>query len=222
MTRRFLFPPLHLGKLATITLVVAALATAVSPPLSAQGQLGLPPHGLRSLGNGQYEATMNVLVEHGDYATTADPACSPEYRPQLRRFLEAVVLAARWKPWLKVVAGPILGDLADRVDQELRQHGGTIAELLAPDRIAKCVPLAMAFPEGSNVEVFLSAGDGDRGASSCENEGPWIPCGVGHAAFVDLTINSNFVVATFKNWSHNRARWASMTVRFTPPPGWRP
>jgi hypothetical protein len=57
----------------------------IGSPLCAQppGQPGLPAPGIRSVGNGLYEATTQVLVQPGDYARDDWPSCQANSNAEL-------------------------------------------------------------------------------------------------------------------------------------------
>ena len=190
----------------------------------AAGQPGLPEPGLRALGNGQWEATAEVWVDASDQVNVEDPPCTKAPNDEIQKALAAVAVAATTNPYLKVVAGPIAGALAGELAKAAEKSGGTIGLLISPNRSARCAVVAIKIPNGSVVNGYkYLAGDGDKGVSPCPTDGHgWPVCTCGWCRWEPAMQGTDAVAAVFKNWKHDRARWGSLTVTFTPPPGVTP
>jgi hypothetical protein len=176
----------------------------------------LPAPGVRALGDGSYDLTAEVWVDHGDYALNNNHPCSADHSAQIAALSAAVQKAISLKPELAVLASPLVNSLATEAVKFVAQQGGDLGGILVPDRAANCSLVAVKIPAGANVEaISYMAGDGGRGVSTCPGQ-PNQDCGVGWCRFDPATRDGQVVAALFRNWSHDRARWASLTVRYRP------
>ena len=181
-----------------------------------QGQPGLPAPGVRDLGNGSFDVTAEVWVDHGDYATSNDHPCSVDRTAEIAVLSAAVQKALALKPELALLASPLVNSLATEAVKFIAQQGGDLGAILVPERRANCALVAVKIPAGATVEaVSYMAGDGGRGVSTCPGQ-PNQDCGSGWCRFDPAVQDGQVVAAQFKNWSHDRARWASLTVRYRP------
>jgi hypothetical protein len=140
-------------------------------------------------------------------------------------------------PGSSEAAGPLIDAVTGDVVQAAKKYGtnneqlgASIRDFLAPKtgQYATCQPICVVFPQGSKfTAASLMAGDGSRGVSKCQRDGNGdIVCGVGYSSWDEPEqFNSGDkagVCATFRNWSHDRQRAASLTVFFIPPSGTKP
>ncbi len=197
------------------------------------GQPGLPAPGLMSLGGQQYRITTQALVPQGDQIRNDNwPPCNAPANDVLSKAAAGLSLALDANPAMRVMASVLTQQFVSQLETYARSQPGFLAELAAPNRKASCVPLAVVLPAGSTItNVGYMDGDGARGVHPCGLDGNhWMVCGAGWCGWEHL-INvgaktgagsGQLVGAVFKNWSADRARWASLTVDFTAPAGWHP
>jgi hypothetical protein len=222
---------------AGVSVILAACLCAQGPP----GQPGLPAPGIhRSATAGLYEATTQVLVEASDQIRNENwPPCEGAANNMLADAARAFIKASNADPKLKIIATILVGPIMQKLDEFARKSGGDIGLFIAPNRKASCKPLAVALPVGSVVRGFrLFAGDGGRGFHQCLQDGNGhfvcnvdhvngqivaVPNGVAFCGWESvppvtrISASNQVVGAVFKNWSHDRQRWASLTVLFRPP-----
>jgi hypothetical protein len=196
-------------------------------PSTRAGQPGLDRPGLRDLHNGRWAATVEQLVEHGDYALTEDPPCNADATATIQIILVATMAAMKLSWKVAMAAGPFIVPAARELDKLLRGTGGSIAAFLSPNRSANCALLVAKIPVGAKIATIkLMAGDGDRGYAVCHPDaaGNIICSPVDYCRWDKPVVDAKtgIVSSVFKNSSNDRARLASMTVEFTPPPGWKP
>jgi hypothetical protein len=180
-----------------------------------------------------YTATSQAWVQHGDQIRNDGwPPCESgtDSANQLKTLAKTVALAANVHPALKAAAIILSGPVIDNLESYAKQSGGDIGFILFPNRKATCKPVAVALPVGARIiEIAYFYGDGDAGSGACVPEGHgWVVCKCGYSGWEATQKNrvigpkDRVVGAVFKNWSHDRARWASIVVTFDPPPGWKP
>ena len=212
------------------------LSAAFSLPrlfAEAPGQPGLPPPGLTRLGGQNYRLTAQALVPHGDQIRNDNwPPCNAPADDLLSKAAAGIATGVIANPALAILASVATQQLASQLENYARTQPGFLAELAAGNRKASCVPIAVVLPTGSTVTaVSYMDGDGDKGVHPCALDGNhWMVCGARwcgweHLINVGTKINSGadqLVGAVFKNWSADRARWASLTVDFAAPAGWHP
>ena len=100
------------------------------------------------------------------------------------------------------------------VQHAIAGTGGDIGRLFAPNRYATCVSVFYRIPPGVNVTDIQ--GFTDEGPCT-QVDGAFRKCVAGWSAWTWANQNG-YVVATFKNWSHDRARNATLKVIGTNPP----
>lgn len=218
-------------------LQAAMFVFALTTWLNAQGQPGLPVPGNHSIDAGdcpkckagEFSTTAERLVDHGDYVYVENPSCSADVSQDVKKAGRALADGAL--PGLSEAAGPLVDQQSVNVIRVVgSQTRGVVGELLSKysNPHAQCELVCAVIPKEANVTAYsLMAGDGDRGVAKCEKEGNgWIVCGVGWSKWQDPQEEKNektqIACGTFMNWSHDRARWASMTVFYTMPPGKKP
>jgi hypothetical protein len=184
---------------------------ALLPALGfGQGQPGLPVPGVRPLGNGSYDVTAEVWVDHGDYAVDNNHPCSVDHAAEIAALSAAVQKAISLKPELALLASPLVNTLATEAVNFIAHQGGDLGAILVPERSANCSIVAVKIPAGATVEaISYMAGDGDRGVSSCPGQ-PNQDCAVGWCRFDPAILDGQVVAAQFKNWSNDRARGVSL------------
>jgi hypothetical protein len=205
------------------------------PALRAQapGQPGLPIPGLTAIGGHSYKITTQALVPHGDQIRNDNwPPCNTPANSSLSEASAAFAQGVVKNPALSLLASVVTQQLASQLEDYARTQPGFLAELAAPQRKASCAALAVIVPAGSTITgTSYMDGDGSRGVHPCGLDGNhWMICGAGwcgweHLINVGLKISrggDQLVGAVFKNWSADRARWASLTVEFTAPTEWHP
>jgi hypothetical protein len=210
---------------------------AMSGASGAQGQAGLPAPGNHSseAGNcpkcnvGEFSTTAQKLVERATYVYVEDPPCSLDVNSDVKKLGNALDDAAL--PGLSDAAGPLVDQASAQavksIDAESREAVGEVLSKYT-DPHEQCALVCAVIPKAAKVQAYsLMAGDGDRGAGKCETEANgWIKCSVGSAKWdepqEERYYETHVVCTTFMNWSHDRARWASMTVYYTMPEGKKP
>lgn len=201
-----------------------------SPLSFAQPQQGLPKPGLKSLSPNRWVVVSERFIPHGDWAISENPDCSSDAKSALAQLGDAVLKSIVKNQDIENAVVPLVDQLAQEVDGFLRLQDGIIAHVLSPKRYASCAPIAVVLPKGSTITaIHLWAGDGDRGDAECTadpatQQTTCFP--VGYCGWENVPspgkISNQVVGAIFKNWSNDRARWASMQVEFTVPPGITP
>ena len=175
----------------------------------------------------QSEVWVERLVGKGAYQFTADPQCAGQVSEEVTRLKQAgPIFVNQLFPGAGPYVGPLIDTATGKIVDQLRNanQGGEIGKLV--DRYvggpAECQILAAVIPGGAVTQDawprFL-CGDGDRGwgAAVKDKNGQW-NCEVGYAAWRELPQikgpNGTIVPALFMNWSHDRARWAVMGVKY--------
>jgi hypothetical protein len=226
-----------LSKNVYTELCCLAFVLAMPLLLNAQGQPGLPVPGNHSAeagdcpkcNTGEFSTTVEKLVEHGDYVYVVDPPCSSDVSADVTKLGRAAADGAL--PGLSEAAGPLVDQASANAAKFIgSQARGTIGEILSKytNPHAQCEVVCAVIPKDASTQAYsLWAGDGDRGASKCEQDANgWIVCPVGFSKWVDPQETKNektqLACSTFMNWSHDRARWASMSVYYTMPAGKKP
>jgi hypothetical protein len=216
-------------------LLIVSSAVLTLPGLSAEapGQPGLPNPSLEYLTGQQYRISTQALVPHGDQIRNDPwPPCNAPANDILSKAAAGLSLGLNANPAIRVMASGLTQQFVSQLETYARSQPGFLAELVSPNRKASCVPLAVVLPAGSTINnVMYWDGDGARGVHPCGLDGNHrMVCGAGYCGWEHL-INvgarigagsEQLVGAVFKNWSADRARWASFTVDFTPPEGWHP
>ena len=211
-------------------LVFVTSIASITPPQAHQPDL--PNPGLTRNQDGSWTFTVERLVPPGDYALEPIPPCPDDHMNRSRTLFDDLLGAVKGTVGVVLRAVP---EFTDDLARVIGKQGGDLAALLVQDRYSSCTPIGVGLPEGSRaLELTLTVGDGQRGHAVCDvkvaSEDSLFVCerpgsgGVGHAAFTAPTadmITRPFIV-TFRNWSHDRDRWASVSVRFVPPPGVTP
>lgn len=218
----------------TFVLVMSVLLNAQEKP----GQPGLPVPGNHSAAagdcpkckTGEFSTTVQKLVEHGEYVYVVDPPCSSDVSADVTKLGRALADGAL--PGLSDAAGPLVDQASANAARFIgSQVRGTVGEILSKytNPHAQCELVCAVIPkDANNVQAYsLWAGDGARGVGKCEKDANgWIVCPVGQSKWMDPQETKNektqIACATFMNWSHDRARWASMTVYYTMPAGKKP
>jgi hypothetical protein len=203
----------ELRLLLTAVITLATLGTAHSS--FAQGQPGLRPPGVAAFPNGIYVVTAQVWVDHGEYAVDNNHPCNADHAAQAAAIAAAVQLAVRKNRALAWLATPLVNSLASQAVQEIANKGGDLGALLVPERAANCSLLAVKIPYNARVEGYeYRVGDGGYGVFPCPGQYNQ-DCGAGWSRFDPAQQNGQTVTALFRNWSHDRARWASFSVVYS-------
>lgn len=214
-------------------LVLVFTVTLISAVGLAQGQPGLPPPGAYS-GNlcspliGGCKANESAVVverwvDHGDYVQESDPSCNRNVSAELLKSGRA--LADSQIPGASSYAGPLVDEATKQLAGVLAgaQQGGTIGALITSmtGAHANCQVLCAVLPVNAQItQTMFFAGDGGKGAGACDKDGTGqSPCFGGWSKFVPMepVVGSQRVLACneYRNWSHDRARWASMAIKYT-------
>jgi hypothetical protein len=226
-----------------LTIPVLLMASFRGHAQEKRGQPGLPNLALAYVNGGDsdaeltYEIAVQKLVPNGNYVFVPEPSCGATQANPIETVMAGVSAVVPKTP-VSLAALSIAGFFASGLDERLAQEGGVIAQLTRGDGHATCALLTVTVPKVSHItEVMYFVGDGDAGTARCSEEGNRImTCGpIGYLSWgrpSDRTWDEQrktnkdpFVAAAlFRNWSHDRARWASMLVRFRVPktPHWDP
>jgi len=224
-------------KKACVVLCSVMFALTLPVVSNAQGQPGLPAPGNHSAEAGdcpkcqagEFSTTAERLVGTGDYVYEENPPCSSDVSADVKKLGRA--LADDALPGLGEAAGPLVDQASANAARFIGgQTRGFVGELFSKysNPKAQCELVCAIIPKDASVKAYsLMAGDGDRGVGKCEKEGNgWIVCSVGWSKWQDPQEEKNdktqVACATFMNWSHDRARWASMSVYYSMPPGKKP
>jgi hypothetical protein len=147
-----------------------------------------------------------VYADHGDYADVDNPQCHVRGQDNPSKII--LGLLSGDIPSLPQAVGVIVELALPTVQHAIAGTGGDIGKLFAPNRYATCVTVAMAVPPGvTNLEI---KGFTDEGPCAIP-DGAFHKCNAGWSAWIWANQN-NYVVATFKNWSGDRARNATLRV----------
>jgi hypothetical protein len=166
-------------------------------------------------------AVADVIVPNGDYILAPGvPGCETNPFDAVHAAAN-VIVASQTSGWIGALTAVL-----DAVGRSGKVGGavGEILQLFYGPRYARCAPVSVVIPVGSQiVRVAYEARDGS-GSGPCNLDGNgWIVCGVGWSLFEPYQVtpagNSMIVTAIFKNWSHDRERGATLTVYFIPPNG---
>jgi hypothetical protein len=202
-----------------LLVVLAGLITAV--PIANSGDSVV--RGCPGARPNDYCVSSEMVVYPGEYVYETAPPCDKN-------------LASSWNnivsdydhsivPGITQYAGPLTASSAAlQANPSVRLPRGLLA--LGPGRLANCALIAVAIPKGA---VFQGA----RIDVSEERSSQWQSCKVAEDCPVGwsrfewdpapiVTSNGILIGTAFKNWSHNRARRARLTVYFTPPGTWAP
>jgi nucleoid-associated protein YgaU len=175
----------------SLTVFVLAACVSISSLASAATQL---------------IAGQTVAVPHGNYAQSDNPSCPPNGFNMDDPSAMAIAVAGA-----SVTAFPVgmLIPLATVIAGDLASVGGDIAKAIVPAsaRHSSCASLALRLPPNTrNAVVRVYASEGGGGFGECTQvEGAFRKCPTGWSAWTFLQ-KGDVVVATAKNWSHNRAR----------------
>jgi hypothetical protein len=214
-------------------LVLGLACSLLSEIANSQGQHGLPPPGTYSgsscpqlIGGckaGESAVIEERWVDHGDYVNDSDPSCNRNVSAELQKSGRA--LADSQVPGASTYAGPLIDEGTKQLAGILAgaQQGGALGALITSmtGSHANCQVLCAVLPANAQIkQTVFFAGDGDRGAGLCDKDGTGqSPCYNGYSKFVPLepVVGSQRVLACneYRNWSHDRARWASMAVKYT-------
>jgi nucleoid-associated protein YgaU len=155
-----------------------------------------------------------VYADHGDYADVDNPQCHVRGQDDPTKVILGLVNGDI--PSLPQAVGVIMELALPTVQRAIAGTGGDIGKLFAPNRYATCVSAAMIIPARvTNIDI---KGFTDEGPCDIPN-GSFHKCKAGWSAWIWAQQN-NYIVGTFKNWSHDRARNATLRVYGTKPPAW--
>jgi hypothetical protein len=215
---------------AWCVLTLPALGQAHEPDLPIPGNHSAAAGDCPKCKSGEFGTTVEKWVDHGDYVYVPNPPCSSSVSDDVKKI--GRTLADNALPGLSQAAGGIVDDITAKAVKFIgSQARGTIGEILSryTNPQAQCELVCAVIPQNAtyNNSISLLAGDGDRGAGACTLDANGdIPCSVGWSKWQQPKHEQNeatqLVCSVFMNWSHDRARWASMTVFYTMPPGQHP
>jgi hypothetical protein len=159
-------------------------------------------------------AEKRIYVDHGDYADVDNPQC--HVRGQDDATTLALDLFQGKIPSVPKTVGIIVELALPEVQHLIAGTGGDIGKLFAPNRYATCGTVALLLAPGTtNIDIKGFTDEGD-----CpQRDGAFFKCRAGWSAWT-WSRQGDYIVATFKNWSHNRARNATLRVYGIKPPVW--
>jgi hypothetical protein len=155
-----------------------------------------------------------VYADHGDYADVDNPQCHVRGQDNPSKVILGII--AGDIPSLPQAVGVVMELALPTVQHAIAGTGGDIGKLFAPNRYATCVSVFYAVPPG--VTITDIQGFTDEGPCT-QTDGAFHKCKAGWSAWIWAQQN-NYIVATFKNWSGDRARNATLKVIGTKPPAW--
>jgi hypothetical protein len=147
-----------------------------------------------------------VYADHGDYADVDNPQC--HVRGQDNPTKVILGLLSGDIPSLPQAVGVVMELTLPTVQHAIAGTGGDIGKLFAPNRYATCVSVMYKIPPG--VSITDIQGFTDEGPCT-QVDGAFRKCVAGWSAWIWANQNG-YVVATFKNWSGDRARNATLKV----------
>jgi hypothetical protein len=173
---------------------------------------------------GDYCATSEIVVFPGEYVYENRPGCDKSVGTIFASVAQTYGRSTRTQA--SEYAGSLNNQNLVQLDRSTHLSGGDLNLLGREGRVANCALLAIAIPrnailKGANVEAAEERGSEWHACSLSED------CPIGWSSFDKVlqqdTPNGIVIAVPFKNWSHNRARRARLTVYFTPPSaGWTP
>lgn len=147
-----------------------------------------------------------VYADHGDYADIDNPQCHVRGQDNPSTIILGII--AGDAPSVPQAIGVVMELALPTVQHAIAGTGGDIGKLFAPNRYATCVSVMYRIPPG--VTVTDIQGFTDEGPCT-QAAGAFRKCVAGWSAWTWANQNG-YIVATFKNWSHNRARNATLKV----------
>jgi len=145
----------------------------------------------------------SVILNHGDYAQSDNPACSDERQNDPAGTAIFSLFASR-------ITGLPIGvvvPLAEAVKQYAAGQGGDFARMLngPGGRFSSCGTVVMRVPAGTrNVSINLYAAEAGGGFLPCTQlDKGFHKCGIGWAAWYYVQ-RGDMLIATAKNWSGDR------------------
>jgi hypothetical protein len=164
----------------------------------------------------QVIASKQVWVDHGDYADVNNPPCKTYPENALADILDGLMHGKITIPSVDKFVGTIVDLLPGQLGDALAQTNGEIGKFFHPNRYSNCGSVIMKLPpNAANVSVRVFA----EGRECVQGDGPYRYCPVGWSAW-GIWQNGDYIGATFKNWSHNLARTATIEIDGTVPPPW--
>jgi hypothetical protein len=158
-----------------------------------------------------------VYADHGDYADVDNPQCHVRGQDNPSKIIIGILTGDI--PPLPQVVGAVMELALPTVQRAIAGTGGDIGKLFAPNRYATCVSVFYVIPSG--VTVTDIQGFTDEGPCT-QVDGQFRKCKAGWSAWI-WARQDKYIVATFKNWSGDRARNATLRIIGTnppPPPVW--
>jgi hypothetical protein len=161
-------------------------------------------------------ASENWTVGPGDYILTSGiPGCGQNTVDPINEAAQALAAGSQGG-----VYGALISVLQSAAQTARPQIGGTIGGILdaiyGGGRYANCVPVSVVLPAGARIVGYQFVASDGHGSGLCVLGQD---CQIGWSRFDPPQRynagNSLIVASTFRNWSHDRTRSATMTVYFT-------
>lgn len=154
-----------------------------------------------------------VYADRGDYADIDNPQCRVRGQDNASNLIVGILSGKI--PNIPQTIGVVF-ELALPTVQNLvaQTTSGVVSQIIAPNRYATCVSVAYKIPPG--VTITDIQGFTDEGPCT-QVDRQFRKCAAGWSAWTWANQNG-YIVGTFKNWSHDRARNATLKVFGTTPP----
>jgi hypothetical protein len=154
-------------------------------------------------------AAKEFYVDHGDYSDVDNPPCRGSEDNVLADIVQGLAHATIVIPSLGQFVGSFIDQSLPAVRELAKQSGGDLLKPLAPNRYANCGTVFLqVLPGTTNLSVKVLAAEGDKHYQECtERAGQFLKCPqpAGWSAWI-WKQDGDFIGATYKNWSHDRAR----------------
>jgi hypothetical protein len=150
-----------------------------------------------------------IYVDHGDYADVDNPPCHQGEDNALGLMTDKLVHGTLIIPSLGELAGGFVEETIPALANLVKSSPGDAFSFLAPNRYSTCGMVFAKIPPGTTgVTVRVFAAEGDKRYKECtERAGDFLKCpGPANYSAWLYRRDGDFVGATYKNWSHNRAR----------------
>jgi hypothetical protein len=149
---------------------------------------------------------LRIHADHGDYADRDNPQCHVRGQDDPSKIILGILQGNI--PSVPQAVGTAMQLALPTVHHAIAGSGGDIGKLFAPNRYSTCVSVYYKIPSG--VTVMDVQGFTDEGPCT-QVDGPFRKCVAGWSAWIWDNRNG-YIVATFKNWSHDRARNATLKI----------
>jgi hypothetical protein len=185
------------------------------------------------VGNAQVQSVeASGVVSHGAYAATANPSCMAQSNISDVINTAAQIIASSQKEGFSYLGAAL--EVINKFHDDFRSFtgmGGWLNEVVTGiygDSSASCKPFMAVIPAGSQIVGYSYDAWDNYGSGACDlTFGDGFACKIGWSAWqgppqVTAAGNSLIVTGMFMNWSDDRERGATMTIRYVQPNNGQP